>query len=257
MKVRSDIHHLRLPSGTSILQEAEEGTINLPADDPAQIKLLMQYLYEAGYTPKLPGSHTAHFSIEKAHLQPKDNLSLTGKNNLHYEFPHTCSHGWLGAHRRVFQHHLCGAMTCNGTCKDFVCREYCPKYHAPLKTVGEDFKWSNSSEFLLLSQMFALKEKYRVDGLKELALEKLKWCCAVFWYTSDVLPAARHVFDDTTPEDDSGLRDLVTFTIVKHMEVLSKPDFWALVEEHKDLSSHVLKINASRLGFTAPEPRQV
>ncbi|KAF3040373.1 hypothetical protein E8E11_001786 [Didymella keratinophila] len=237
--------------------EAEECRIELPADDPTQIKLLMQYLYEAEYEPKLPASHTAHFSIEKMLLQPKDKVSLGGGSHLHYEFPHTCSQGYLGANQQVCQHHLCGVMICNGTCKDFMGRECCPDYHASLKALGGDLKKGESSQFLLYSQMYALAEKYQVDGLKELALEKVKWCCTVFRYTSDFLPAARHVFDDTTPEDNRGLRHLVTYTFVKHMEVLSKPDVWALVEENNDLSSHVLMLNALRLGFTAPEPRSL
>jgi hypothetical protein len=101
MKVRSDIRLLRLPSGTNILQEAEEGTINLLGDDSPQIKLLMHYLYKAEQTPKLQASHAAHFRIEKALLQPKYKLSLTGKSNPHYEFPHTCSHSCLSANQRV------------------------------------------------------------------------------------------------------------------------------------------------------------
>jgi hypothetical protein len=217
----------------------------------------MQYLYEAEYDPKLPASHRAHFSNKEVLLQPKDKLSIGGRSALHYEFPHTCSQGCLGANQQVCQHHLCGVMTCNGTCKDFVCRECCPDYHASLARTAEEFKGGPSNHLLLHSQIYVLAEKYQVDGLKELALEKFKWCCAVFWYTSDFLLAVRHVFDDSTPENDRGLRDLVTFTIVKHMEVLSKPEVWALLEEHNGLSTHVLKLKDTELGFKAPEPRHV
>lgn len=247
MKVPSDTLHLSLSPVTDSLQEAEEGKINLPADDPAQIKPLMQYLYEAEYDPKLPASHAAHFS-NKDIFKPRDRL------DFHYEFPHTCSQGCLGMNQRVCQHHLCGVMTCNGTCKDFVCRECCPGYHASIKAVGEDFKEGDSSQFLLHSQMYALAEKYQVDGLKELALEKFRWCCAVFWYTGDFLPAARHVFDDNTPEDDRGLRDLVTFTIAKHMEVLSKPEIRALCREYNDLAADLLELKAGLLGFQVYTP---
>lgn len=139
-------------------------------------------------------------------------------------------------------------MTCNNTCDRFVCKECCPGYYAPLKILGEHFKCGNSSQFLLHSQMYELGDKYQVTGLKDLALDKFKCCCSVFWYTNDFPPAARHVFA-STPDSDKDLRNQVAMTISKHMGLLNKPEVAALLDEHNDLAADLLRLKAGILGW--------
>lgn len=96
--------------------------------------------------------------------------------------------------------------------------------------------------------MYELADKYDVTGLKELAGEKFLRGCTVYWDDEQFAPAARFAFN-TTPDEDRGLRDVITNIIAQHMTLLNKPDVAALLDEFNGLASGLLKKRARDLGW--------
>lgn len=96
--------------------------------------------------------------------------------------------------------------------------------------------------------MYEIADKYEVVGLKELAKEKFSRSCNHFWNTSDFHVAANHAFS-TTPEDDSGLRDLVSQTIAKHMELAQIFEIRELLMQFNGLALGILDVKSRELGW--------
>lgn len=212
----------------------------MPEDDPVLVKLLMQYLYEAEYEPKLPESHAAHVTNEEL-LRPKRKIESSGSDEFHYNFPHTCSED-CSEHNSgmVCDHHICIPRICKTICNRFVCKYCCPEYYVSLKRLSVQFRHGDASQLLLHSQMYALADKYQVDGLKDLAREKFMCCCVVFWDTNDFPLAARHVFD-STPGSDRDMRSLIAATLSDHLELLNNSDIAALLDEPNGLAVDMLR----------------
>jgi hypothetical protein len=105
---------------------------------------------------------------------------------------------------------------------------------------GDYQRTSHEGSLLILyAKMYELAEKYNVMGLKELSRDKFSDVCKHCWGNADFPAAARCVFS-TTPEEDKGLRDIVIFTIAKHMELIRKPEIQELMSEFGSLSLEVL-----------------
>jgi hypothetical protein len=85
-------------------------------------------------------------------------------------------------------------------------------------------------------------------GLKELAKEKFDHACQNFWYDPAFSIAAHHAFS-TTPDDDKGLRDIVSRTIASHMELLNKVEIEALMTEFNGLAFGLLKQKSQQNGW--------
>lgn len=102
---------------------------------------------------------------------------------------------------------------------------------------------------MLHAQMYEVGDKYDVTGLKELAREKFLRACAKFWDDDLFAPAAHHAFT-TAPEDDYGLRNVVSNIISQHMSLLDKPAVEALLAEFNGLALGLLKARAKDLGWT-------
>ena len=199
------------------------------------MKLLIQYLYEGEYEPVLPLTTT---SVSAAYYTPVKRGKLSSnKPNYSLSFPHTC-------HRRneycdqslVCPHHYCDDH-CNYACKGFTCQA-CT---SPIPT-------GSSPQLLTHSKMYEIADKYEVVGLKELAKEKFSRSCNHFWNTSDFHVAANHAFS-TTPEDDSGLRDLVSQTIAKHMELAQIFEIRELLMQFNGLALGILDVKSRELGW--------
>jgi hypothetical protein len=215
-----------------LLQEASEGRIDLPEDDPEAVKLLIEYLYTAEYGSKL-------------HNLPED-LVYT------YDFPHTCVDGcnseidgkkcW-----ELCPHHKCGSLpeiftNCNDDCKDFVCSICIPDapqllLHAKLYEIG---KTGDIVSKYLTNAQVTVGDKYNVIGLKDLAREKFAGACKLFWDNVQFVVAARHACS-TTPEHDVGLRHIVRDTIVDHPGLVVKVGVDELLGETPGLARDVLK----------------
>jgi len=101
---------------------------------------------------------------------------------------------------------------------------------------------------MLHAQMYEIGDKYDVVGLKELAREKYLCASAKYWDDEHFAPAAHYAFS-TTPEDDNGLRNVVSTTISQHMTLLNKPAVEALLAEFNGLALGLLKMRAKELGW--------
>ncbi|KAJ6276465.1 hypothetical protein J3E71DRAFT_365776 [Bipolaris maydis] len=195
-------------------QETESGILNLPEDEPETVKLLIQYLYEV-----------------------KRGKSSSKKQDYHLVFPHTCSREYdYCDYSLLCPHHYCG-QSCDYTCGGFIC----PICNTPALT-------GLSSQLLIHSKMYEIADRYDVVGLKGLAKEKFNRGCNHFWNTPDFHIAASHALS-TTPEDDGGLRDLVSETIAKHMELAQAPEIRKLLIQFNGLALGILDAKSEELGW--------
>ena len=87
--------------------------------------------------------------------------------------------------------------------------------------------------------MYEVGDKYDVLGLKDLAANKFQRACEVYWNDAQFSIAAGHAFT-TTPDNDQGLRECIGSIIVKHREIIRKPDITALLMKHPQLMYEVL-----------------
>ncbi|KAL5115330.1 hypothetical protein ACEQ8H_006775 [Pleosporales sp. CAS-2024a] len=215
-------HHV--PKSDPADQEHEEGRIDLPDDEPAMIKLMIDYIYSAEYEPFLPRDIS---KIAAGDVRPK----------------HSCKSGHMacpnyGSSRIVCLHHTCG-VSCAFTCTDFVC-DTC---HPPPVIIP-----GSSGQLLTHAKMYEMGDKYQVSGLKELSQFKFELACAKFWHDKVFAQAAAHAFS-TTPEDDKGLRRIVIKTISEHMGLLKKKEVSALLMEFNGLAFGLLVEKAEKNGW--------
>lgn len=104
-----------------------------------------------------------------------------------------------------------------------------------------------ADQLLLHAKMYEIGDKYNVVGLKPLAQEKFARSCNLHWNTEHFAPAANYAFS-TTPENDHGLRDIVSKTISDHIGLLNKPAVEAVLNEFNGLAVSVLKMKAKATG---------
>jgi hypothetical protein len=218
------------------IKETQTDKVDLPEDEPETVKLLIQYLYEGEYEPFLPPVAPPASTVV---VSTPDKRKKSSSKNMEYNFvfPHTCydRYGDCG-NPRLCPHHHCG-NDCNYACIRFVCT-VCT---TPALT-------GSSSQLLTHSKIYEVAEKYEVTGLKELAREKFNRGCKLFWNTSDFHIAARHAFS-TTPENDGGLRNLVSRTIAEHIQLAQKPEIRTLLMQFNGLALGVLDAKSEELGW--------
>ncbi|KAI4710214.1 hypothetical protein J4E89_004665 [Alternaria sp. Ai002NY15] len=217
-------------------KEAESDIIDLPEDEPAIVKLLVQYLYEGEYEPLLPDgeSSLALSSVDLKKSRPKHDLNGTPYN---YNFPHSCT----GRNSYCYQPHVCPHHTCSGglgrcrfNCVKFSCEECNPSVPPPPLLNGK------ADQLLLHAKMYEYADKYDVVGLKDLAIEKFNRSCKHFWNKDEFSIAAHHVFS-TTVDTDKGLRDIVGATISANMGLVKKPEVKVLMTEFNGLALGILE----------------
>lgn len=217
-------------------QETQSGAIDLPEDEPEIVKLLVQYLYEGEYEPVLPSTDVENTATALT-TPAKRGKASTKKQQYSLDFPHTCSNRDYDCYSpRICPHHYCGSQ-CAYMCSGFVC-ELC---FAPALT-------GSSSQLLIHAKMYEVADKYDVVGLKELAREKFSRGCKHFWNSSDFHIASTHAFS-TTPDDDDGLRSLVSQTIARHMELAQMPEIRALMMQFNGLALGILDAKGEELGW--------
>ncbi|KAF2107105.1 hypothetical protein BDV96DRAFT_654192 [Lophiotrema nucula] len=194
-------------------KEAEEGNIDLSKEDPESMKLLVEYFYEAEYTP---------------HQLPAAALELRKPDP---PFPHTCNNANEWCMKFLCEHHRC-FKDCRQNCHDFVCQSC---YPPPLPLVDLE-----ASHLLTHAKMYEIGDRLQIAGLKELARVKFEQACLVFWDSEMFAQAARHAFT-TTPDCDKGLREIVSDTLNVHLELVLKEEIETLLYEQGMLAVGLLK----------------
>jgi hypothetical protein len=90
----------------------------------------------------------------------------------------------------------------------------------------------SAEQLLVHSKMYALGDKYIVQGLQELAKQKFQLACLQFWSSSGFGGAIDNDYTSSL-EDDLSLRELVIATISSHPEITNK---YTVVKAIKDRS---------------------
>jgi len=204
------------------MQEAAEGKVDLPEDDPHAVKLLVQYFYECEYSPEL---NELIRTFESAKMPIADR-----KPGYHYRFPHTCAPGCPPPRHAVCHHHSCVSETCKDTCVNFICKQ----------CINTQLSEGDAAQLLLHAMMYEVADKYDIPGLSVLAKEKFARSCEAFWNTEGFVTAAEHALT-TTPDSDTGLRQLLCQTIVAHIELINKPGIATLLSNHTGFAHGVLR----------------
>lgn len=220
------------------MKETQENEITLDEDEPEVIKLLLQYLYEGEYEPKLPtvrkemkkspkikrGSRSGYIPPHlRQQEQQKGQHHTCLKDNLNGWGTYVCG-------EVLCVHHRCDE-DCSGDCEDFSCSA-CMEM--------EDPRPDEAQQPMTHSQMYECADKYDVAGLKDLAKEKFKLACDASWNDATFAAAATHAFT-TTPDNDMGLRDVVIETLKNHLELINKPEIEVLLTEFNGLAFGILK----------------
>ncbi|KAI8938336.1 hypothetical protein NX059_005987 [Plenodomus lindquistii] len=209
-------------------KEAEENEIELPEDQPEVIKLLMQYLYESEYEPRLPDGKTSSHAVSTAarwrHID-KD-AQQAG------EITHYCTRYVDNSSSSTSCPHNC--TRCSSNCVGYICDVcLCQPLVLPINGAAD--------QLLYHSKLYEIADKYNVTGLKELAKEKFWRASARFWDDPAFAVAAHHAFS-TTPDHDKGLRDIISKTIAYHTkEMVKKREIEALLTEFNGLAFGLLK----------------
>jgi hypothetical protein len=197
----------------------KDGKIDLPDDDPAVVKLFIQFLYEDEYDPKIPEEAT---------------IAYTSRGDGYtYDFPHTCGDWCTGWKRNVCPHHYCDTDIYDIGRHSFVCY-ICAPPEAKFCPDGD------SHQLLLHSKVYEAAEMYDIKGLKELARRRFSGACTKYWDEDEFVEAANHACT-TTPEKDRGLRDVIIKTIADHTILLDKALIEELLSQHGDITLGVLK----------------
>lgn len=214
------------------MQESEKANINLPDDEPAIVKLAVNYFYTGDYTcdPQEPTDLSS--PVLTSGEKPSHNEE---GESYTYDFPHSCSdRGRRKQCLPLCPHHQCGTGYCDNECFDFVCGscedgDYSPR--SKHKHLAEDL--------LVHTKAYEIADKYNITGLKELSKEKFRKGCEKYWYTDPFRVSAKYAFS-TTVEEDKGLRDIVIDTVAKHTILIREPQIQVLMKEFGDLALGVL-----------------
>jgi len=82
---------------------------------------------------------------------------------------------------------------------------------------------SHNGELVTHAKVFSLSQKYGIEALRGLALDKFKSQAAEGWDTQDFLAAAREVYHASMDESgDRRMREAVTDIVCQHPELLDK-----------------------------------
>lgn len=115
-------------------------------------------------------------------------------------------------------------------------------YDAPeFGPVAEGANLDSPLELVLHARIYAVAEKYMVDGLKAVAMEKFEKATASGWNKHDFLEAARETYTSTI-DSDKGLRDIVVKVFHAHkLSLLDKEEAVQLLTEVPVLAVHLLR----------------
>ena len=92
---------------------------------------------------------------------------------------------------------------------------------------------------LMHAKMYALGEKYGIPTLKTLARTKFATAATYAWNHSDFARTIQTVYC-TTPDDDTGLREIVVQTMLAHKDVLCKK---------KDIEEAIMSVDKLSYGL--------
>jgi hypothetical protein len=212
--------------------ESENKKIDLPDEEPAIVKLMLQFLYEGDYAPFI---HSVLF----------DGPSILKAPEAHDCSPFYAFFEGSPCHKVLCSHHTCGVDCDTESVRS--CRRFlCTTCHPPLPPAPPG---THPVDLLTHAKMYAIADRLLVTGLKALAHAKFKTACLHFWNAPEFTTAAEHIFV-STPDEDKGLRDLVCRTIAKHIELLNNEVIEGLLKEYNEFTYDLLRVRSEELERT-------
>ncbi|KAH7091558.1 hypothetical protein FB567DRAFT_436379, partial [Paraphoma chrysanthemicola] len=179
-------------------KEAEELHIDLPEDDPEMIRRLISYLYLGDYDP------TGGSTIDVLKF-----LSL---------YQHESSTDTAATHHSRYRKETSAFQTQdNCACLSPNSKNLTqPMEEVQTATAPSDYKVVAKPDNMvevenpltIHAAMYALGDKYQVDGLCNTAKEKFRSCLHHHAHSEDFIAATQAVYS-TTPDSNRGLRDVV------------------------------------------------
>ncbi|KAL5114352.1 hypothetical protein ACEQ8H_007742 [Pleosporales sp. CAS-2024a] len=181
-------------------KEAQEKCIDLPEDDPEMIRRLVTYLYLGDYDPN-NGNELGVFDSIPRHE------SMTATNpTYHYR---------RGAFGVLMTGEPCACLSPNTKLID----QPAAKYTDSQKDYKVYEKARNAVQvrnpLTIHASMYALGDKYQVDGLSEVAKQKFESCLHHHAHSEDFISAVQLAYS-TTPHSNRGLRDSVMSAFREH-----------------------------------------
>ncbi|KAF1848748.1 uncharacterized protein K460DRAFT_80395 [Cucurbitaria berberidis CBS 394.84] len=209
-------------------KEAEEKRIDLPEDDPEMIRRLVAYLYLGDYDP-CPALRVSSFSTIRQHESTSAAASA-----YHSRYRAT---GLEGSDQ-------CACLAPNTKNINQ------PVLEPESKNKPADYsvvvKMPNCIEvanpLTIHATMYALADKYQVDGLGQVAKEKFESCLHHHANSGDFVAAVQLAYG-ATPDSNRGLRDAVVTAFLTHFKINVKenPGIEAKLDTIDELSFLLIK----------------
>ncbi|KAL9056234.1 MAG: hypothetical protein Q9162_003025 [Coniocarpon cinnabarinum] len=108
---------------------------------------------------------------------------------------------------------------------------------------GEFFQGPDvTSDLVIHARVYALGEKYGVQGLKTLAREKFEVLVAQHWNEADFLDAVVEVYSSTV-DKDRGMRNVVLQAFRQRPELAARQDVQAILQEVPSLAFDIKRMS--------------
>jgi hypothetical protein len=207
-------------------KEAESKCINLPEDDPEMIRRLIAYLYLGDYDPN-SGMSLAQFGAIAQH----ESTSATNPTH-HYR------RGAFGV--SVTDPCACLAPNAKNTEQPVAKETDSQQDYKVYEKTANAVEVANP--LTIHASMYALGDKYQVEGLSSLAKEKFE-CCLHHHAQSEDFIAAVQIAYSTTPDSNRGLRNSVMEAFRTHFQtdIASIPGAEAKLDSIDELSFLLIK----------------
>lgn len=126
-----------------------------------------------------------------------------------------------------------------GGTKDFEKMDYAEMSTPTLGTIHSKVVPAECPELMVHTKVYALAEKYMIEGLKMLALEKFTTAATQYWESSTFLEAAREAYTSTI-ELERGLRDAILEVFYNHPTLLDDLKVQLMLQEVPQLGFDLL-----------------
>jgi hypothetical protein len=213
-------------------REAKAESVDLPADEPALIKLFIQYLYQADYNPLVfPGDDDLYESLAKQgrprYLGARE-IRYDDGEIIHYayDFPHTCvaTKEHACPERNLCPHHTCYNGLCRYDCHYFIC--------TMCKVDPDD----GPEQLLVHAKVWQLGDKYFIDGLEDLAEVKFEIAAQRYWNSPEFMAAVEFVVGN----DLRGPRTALLRVLSRHHELWEKKGIKAVLKGDGEFAYDVI-----------------
>ncbi|KAK4936905.1 hypothetical protein LTR28_010014, partial [Elasticomyces elasticus] len=215
--------------------EGEDSEISLPHDDPEIVKLMLDYLYTLDYSPKTHSDSTQ---------DEGDTMSTQSSDNQWGQVGGTSAVSAFGGPPAGFGQHsgFGSAFTSHAMPQvvSFAKKPYRGKRPGQAAAPGPSPLATAEPNLALHAKVYGMAEKYGINGLKALALDKFKIQATKHWDSMD-FPEAIHIVYTSTPSTDKDMRDVVADVLGWYGVLLDKPEIEAAVLEINGLAYELLK----------------